>query len=827
MSLIKSLLVSVSFLLPISALAVNQRSVENIDLEWRFHLGDVDGASQPGYDDSGWRRLDLPHDWAVEGDFSQANPSGVTGGALPGGVGWYRKTFIIDAADEGKRVSVLFDGSYMNTEVFVNGRPLGVRPYGYVSFGYDITPYIKWGGENVVAVRVDNSEQPNSRWYSGCGIYRSVYLVKTAPLHIARWGTYAYSVVTGGNADLNVETTVENDTEKDAGIEIGLKLLDAGGETVAAVKYPAVAEAEKQTMSSTMLSVGNPHLWDTASPYLYRLVTDIYHSGNVIDSDTVRIGFRTIAFDAEKGFFLNGRNMKINGVCLHHDHGCLGAAFNRRAMQRQLQMMKDMGCNAIRCSHNPPSPEMLDLCDEMGLLVMDEAFDMWRKKKTAHDYARYFDEWHERDLSDFVMRDRNHPSVFMWSIGNEILEQWPDADAGGLSAEDANLILNKGHKLGSADGMSANSLLALHLAGIVRGLDSTRPVTAGCNEPSVNNHVLKSGALDVVGYNYHNGNVASVPENFPGMPFLITESNSALATRGYYRMPSDTTFVWPYWDKPFSDPSFSCSSYDNCHVPWGSTSEETFSIVSGNDFVSGQFVWTGFDYLGEPSPYGWPARSSYFGLVDLAGIPKDSYYLFQSEWSDASVLHLFPHWNWTPGQDVDMWCYYNDADSVELVVNGKSAGFSKKTGSRRHAEWRVRYEPGMVEAVAWKDGKAVRRKTIRTAGIPAQIRLTPDRREIAADGRDLSYVTVEILDKDGNLCPNADNLVKFEVEGSGFIAGVDNGSQTSMERFKDNKRKAFYGKCMLVVQNNGKAGRISVRAVAEGLKEAEAVIASK
>lgn len=827
MSLIKSLLVSVSFLLPISALAVNQRSVENIDLEWRFHLGDVDGASQPGYDDSGWRRLDLPHDWAVEGDFSQANPSGVTGGALPGGVGWYRKTFTIDAADKGKRVSVLFEGSYMNTEVFVNGRPLGVRPYGYVSFGYDITPYIKWGGENVVAVRVDNSEQPNSRWYSGCGIYRSVYLVKTAPLHIARWGTYAYSVVTGGNADLNVETTVENDTEKDAGIEIGLKLLDAGGETVAAVKYPAVAEAEKQTMSSTMLSVGNPHLWDTASPYLYRLVTDIYHSGNVIDSDTVRIGFRTIAFDAEKGFFLNGRNMKINGVCLHHDHGCLGAAFNRRAMQRQLQMMKDMGCNAIRCSHNPPSPEMLDLCDEMGLLVMDEAFDMWRKKKTAHDYARYFDEWHERDLCDFVMRDRNHPSVFMWSIGNEILEQWPDADAGSLSAEDANLILNKGHELGSADGMSANSLLALHLAGIVRGLDSTRPVTAGCNEPSVNNHVLKSGALDVVGYNYHNGNVASVPENFPGMPFLITESNSALATRGYYRMPSDTTFVWPYWDKPFSDPSFSCSSYDNCHVPWGNTSEETFSIVSGNDFVSGQFVWTGFDYLGEPSPYGWPARSSYFGLVDLAGIPKDSYYLFQSEWSDTSVLHLFPHWNWTSGQDVDMWCYYNDADSVELVVNGKSAGFSKKTGSRRHAEWRVRYEPGMVEAVAWKDGKAVRRKTIRTAGSPAQIRLTPDRREIAADGRDLSYVTVEILDKDGNLCPNADNLVKFEVEGSGFIAGVDNGSQTSMERFKDNKRKAFYGKCMLVVQNNGKAGRISVRAVAEGLKEAEAVIASK
>ncbi len=825
MNLTKSL---AAVLLAFSAtISANQRTVENIDDGWRFCLGDMTDAQQPGYDDSEWRTLNLPHDWAIEGSFSETNPSGVTGGALPGGTGWYRKSLNIEASDSTRRLSLFFDGAYMNTEVFINGIRLGKRPYGYIPFCYDITPYVNWGGENVVAVRVDNSEQPNSRWYSGCGIYRSVYLIKKSPLHIAQWGTYAYSVISGEKAELNVETTVENQTDKSAGIEIRLTLTDPSGKTVQSLQYPATADSGKRSASSSVLIVENPELWDTENPNLYRLITDISHEGKIVDSDTINIGFRTIAFDTEKGFFLNGKNMKINGVCLHHDHGALGAAFNLRAMERQLQMMKDMGCNAIRCSHNPPAPELLDLCDKMGLLVMDEAFDMWRKKKTAHDYARYFDEWHERDLRDFVMRDRNHPSVFMWSIGNEILEQWPDADAEGLSAEEANLILNQGHDTENVEKMSANSLLALHLAGIVRSLDPTRSITAGCNEPSVNNNVLKSGALDVVGYNYHNGSVASVPTNFPGMPFLITESNSALSTRGYYRMPSDTTFVWPYWDKPFSDPSFSCSSYDNCHVPWGSTHEETFKIVRDNDFVSGQFVWTGFDYLGEPTPYGWPARSSYFGLVDLAGIPKDSYYLYQSEWTDTPVLHLFPHWNWTVGHDVDMWCYYNNADSVELVINGKSAGFSKKTSDRLHAEWRVKFEPGKVEALAWKDGKVVRKETIATAGKPNKVRLTPDRRTIAANGKDLSYITVEILDQDGNLCPNAENLVNFEVEGCGFIAGVDNGSQTSMERFKDNKRKAFYGKCMLVIQSNRRQGPIKIKAAADGLEAAETTVEAK
>lgn len=553
--------------------------------------------------------------------------------------------------------------------------------------------------------------------------------------------------------------------------------------------------------------------------------------GQCVDRYVTPVGIRTFSFDATKGFVLNGKPTKINGVCMHHDLGCLGAAVNVRAMERQLQMLKEMGCNGIRCSHNPPAPEWLDLCDRMGFIVMDEAFDMWRKKKTAYDYSLYFNEWHERDLHDFILRDRNHPSVFMWSIGNEVLEQWSDAQADTLSLEEANLILNFGHSadmLAKEGEVSVNSLLTKKLADFVKALDPTRPVTAGCNEPNPANHLFRSEALDIIGYNYHNVNIPDVPRNFPGKPFIITESNSALMTRGYYRMPSDEMFIWPErWDKPFYDATFACSSYDNCHAPWGNTHEENLLLTKKNDFISGQYVWTGFDYIGEPTPYGWPARSSYFGIIDLAGFPKDVYYLYQSEWSNKQVLHLFPHWNWTAGQDVDMWCYYNQADEVELFVNGKSQGVKAKDENHLHIVWRVKYEPGSVKVVARKDGKVVGEKEIRTAGEPKKIRLTPDRNTLNADGKDLSFVTVEIVDAEGNLCPLADNLVHFEVEGNLFIAGVDNGSQTSMERFKDNKRKAFNGKCLVVLQNNGKTGAARLKAVAEGLEDAVVEIVSE
>ena len=415
----------------------------------------------------------------------------------------------------------------------------------------------------------------------------------------------------------------------------------------------------------------------------------------------------------------------------------------------------------------------------------------------------------------------------MWSIGNEVLEQWTDAKADTLSLEEANLVLNFGHSADmlAKDGeMSVNSLLTKKLADMVRKLDATRPVTAGCN-----NHLFRSGALDIIGFNYHDDWFAGVPENFPGKPFIVTESVSGLMTRGYYQMPSDSMFIWPErWDKPFYDASFSCSSYDNCHVPWGNRHEGTMRHVKNNDFISGQYVWTGFDYIGEPTPYGWPARSSYFGIIDLAGFPKDVYYMYQSEWRpDKAVLHLFPHWNWTEGQDIDLWAYYNNADEVELFVNGKSQGVRSKGKDDFHVMWRVKYEPGTVKAVSRKEGKTVAEQEIRTAGEPAQIRLSPDRSTIQADGKDLSFITVEILDKDGNLCPNAENDVTFAVEGAGFIAGVDNGSPISMEKFKDNHRKAFYGKCLVVLQNNGEPGGVKVTATADGLEKATTAIKVK
>ena len=797
---------------------------EKVDFNdgWTFHLGDVPEASCPDFDDSGWRVLDLPHDWAVEGDFSIDNPSGTGGGALPGGIGWYRKTFVPSSADSDRLWRIDFDGVYMNAEVFVNGESLGVRPYGYISFGYDITPLLKWDAENVIAVRVDNAEQPNSRWYSGCGIYRNVWMTKTGSVRVAPNGVYVIPCTgTHDVAYIFVQTDILTEGDMSERILLRQSVIDASGKEVTSVED--TVSVEESSGLEQEIELLDPHHWSVDNPYLYTVVTEIESlEGRLLDRYETRCGIRCYQFRPDEGFSLNGRSMKINGVCLHHDFGCLGAAFNINAARRQLEILKDMGCNAIRTSHNPPAPQLLDLCDEMGFIVQDEAFDMWRKKKTAHDYSRYFNEWHERDLTDFIIRDRNHPSILMWSIGNEVLEQWSHADADTLSLAEANLILNFGHSsdMLSAEGeeMSVNSLLTKKLADMVRELDPTRPITAGCNEPAPGNHLFRSGALDMIGFNYHNANVADVPKNFPGMPFIITESNSALMTRGYYRMPSDQMFIWPErWDIPFHDESFSCSSYENCHVPWGSTHEETLKLIRDNDFVSGQFIWTGFDYIGEPTPYGWPARSSYFGIVDLAGFPKDVYYLYQSEWTEKDVLHLFPHWNWEEGQEIDMWCYYNNADEVELFVNGQSQGVRSKTEDVLHASWRVVYRPGAVEVVARKDGKEVGRREIRTAGEPAKIVLKADVYGESAQDDALAFVSVEIHDAEGNLCPWAENLVEFELDGeSAFIAGVDNGSPVSMERFKDSKRKAFYGKCLVVLQAD-KPGKTVLKASSDGL----------
>ena len=780
-------------------LAAEAREVRNFDNDWLFILADSAQMRETGYNDSHWRALDLPHDWAIEGDFLASNPSGAGGGALPGGIGWYRKHFQVDGATLGKNLTIIeFDGVYMSSTVYVNGHDVGTRPYGYSSFQYDITPYLV-AGENVIAVKVDNSDQPNSRWYSGCGIYRHVRLTTVHPTHVAQWGTYVVATpsANGRKATFTVNVELENATKSTRVRNI---LLDASGRQLA-------------TSSSSTLQISNPRLWTLENPYIYTIRTEVYNGKQMVDTYETKTGVRTFRFDPEKGFSLNGKSMKINGVCEHHDLGCLGAAFYDDAMRRKLVKLKAMGVNAIRCSHNPPAPQLLEMCDTMGLLVMDEAFDMWRRKKTQNDYARFFDLWHEKDLTDLVRRDRNHPSIIMWSIGNEVLEQWSSAEADTLTLEQANLILNAGHDastLAKEGELSVNSLLTRHLAELVKKYDNTRPVTAGCNEPNPANHLFKSGAIDVIGFNYHHQWVKDVPKNFPGKPFLFSESVSALQTRGFYMMPSDSVYVAPKeWWLPYTDPTYMCSAYDNMHASWSSTHEETWDVVKHNPFVAGQFIWTGFDYIGEPTPYSFPARSSYFGIFDLAGFPKDSYYMYQSEWTADPVLHLFPHWNWLPGQTIDMWCYYNNADEVELFINGRSQGIRKKTPHQYHVSWRVVFEPGEVKAVARRNGQVVGEQVIATAGAPSRIRLTTD-----YSGKDLTFIAVEITDDEGCLCPLAENQVFFtspELQ----IVGVDNGCQTSMERFKDNKRKAFFGKCLVVVKGKG---TLTARAV--GLQQA-------
>ena len=757
---------------------IQARQRQNFDADWLFLLGDSAQMSQVDYNDSFWRKLNVPHDWAIEGDFYVGNPSGAGGGALPGGIGWYRKHFTLDKIE---KVFIEFDGVYMNSTVYVNGKEVGFRPYGYSSFEYDITPYVK-KGENVVAVRVDNSDQPNSRWYSGCGIYRHVWLTKTNPIHVKHWGVF----VNNGK----VEVDYENPTNQK--VTVKNTWLDAEGKPT---------------------SIKKPRKWSCEDPYIYKVRTQLIVGGKVVDEVETTTGFRDFKFDAKTGFWLNGKNFKLNGVCEHHDFGCLGAALNEDALHRKLTKLKAMGVNSIRSSHNPPAPELLNMCDTMGLIVMDESFDMWRRKKTQNDYARFFDEWHERDLTDLILRDRNHPSILMWSIGNEVLEQWSSAEADTLTLEQANLILNAGHDASTLakDGeLSVQSLLTQHLAEIVKRYDTSRPITAGCNEPSPNNHLFKSGAIDLIGFNYHHQWVKDVPKNFPNKPFIFSESVSALQTRGFYMMPSDTVYKAPVqWWLPYTDPTYMCSAYDNFHASWSSTHEETWDVVKHTPYVGGQYIWTGFDYIGEPTPYGFPARSSYFGIIDLAGFPKDSYYMYQSEWTEKPMLHLFPHWNWVPGDYIDMWCYYNGADEVELFVNGESQGVRKKAEHQSegckpglcteyHVGWRVTFDPGEVKAVSRKNGKVVCEQVIKTAGAPDHIRLSIDYK-----GKETTFITAEVVDKDGNLCPWAEDQIYFIYEGEGKVIGTDNGCQTSMENFKAPQRKAFFGKCMVVVTGKG------------------------
>ncbi|QJD97280.1 DUF4982 domain-containing protein [Mucilaginibacter robiniae] len=776
------------------------RTIKSFDNDWLFYLGDDSLARNVNYNAGSWRSLNLPHDWSIEGAFDEKNATTQAEGGLPAGIGWYRKIFTLPAALKDKNFFINFDGVYRNSEVWINGHYLGKRPNGYISFQYNLTPYLQFGGSNVIAVKVDNSGQPNSRWYSGSGIYRHVWMTSTGKSYIPEGGAFIKTAdVSGNRAIINFQTQVMVNEDN---LRLKASIYTASGELVNSI-ITSVGNGDTLATVSQNIIVGHPNLWSIDHPYLYKVVLQLLSGKQVVDNEQHTLGIRYFNFDVQRGFFLNGESVKIKGVCLHHDEGALGAAVNTRAMERQLQILKDMGCNAIRTSHNPPAPEFLDLCDRMGFIVMDEAFDMWEKKKNKHDYHEDFKKWHKRDLEDQVKRDRNHPSVFLWSIGNEIREQF---DSTGIT-------------------------IARELVSIVKKLDNTRPVTSALSESDPKkNFIYQSGALDLVGLNYHQEVYANFPKNYPNQKFIATETMSALETRGFYDTPTDTTRHWPHSSKEKfakGNPEVAVTAYDNVAAYWGTTHEETWKIIKKYDFLSGLFVWTGFDYIGEPVPYAWPARSSYYGIVDLAGFPKDVYYMYQSEWTDKPVLHLLPHWNHNPGETIDVWAYYSQADEVELFLNGQSLGTRAKQNDDLHVSWKVPYQPGTLKAISRKSGRIIKTEEIYTAGPPAQIKLDVDRASIKADGRDLSYITVSVLDKNGHVVSNADNLIQFNITGPGVMAGVDNGSPTSMEPFKASQHKAFHGLCLAIVQAKQNAGIITLTAQAEGMPKTKVIIRAR
>ncbi|MDN3594816.1 beta-galactosidase GalB [Zunongwangia endophytica] len=774
------------------------RIVQNFNKDWNFQLGKHSEAKDDSIDLTGWRTLDVPHDWSIEGEFSEEHPTKPEGGALPAGIGWYRKSFEVPADWKERDIFISFDGVYRNSEVWINGEYLGKRPFGYISFQYELTPYLKFEASNVIAVKVDNSAQPNSRWYTGSGIYRNVHLIAKSKIHIDHWGTFTTTpFVSEDSAKINLKVKLKNRRDTLKNIQIKSVILDHAGQKIADKERNVEISAEDSLEVTQEFNISNPKLWDTENPYLYSINTSILQNGKLLDNYKTPLGIREFYFDAEKGFFLNGELTKIHGVCLHHDNGALGAAINIHALERKLKLLKDMGANAIRMAHNPPSPEMLELTDKMGFIVQDEAFDVWKKGKVKEDYQTTWDDWYEKDLKAMLYRDRNHPSIMMWSIGNEIREQF---DSTGLS-------------------------ITKELIDIVKSIDTTRPVTSALTENiPEKNFIWQSGALDLLGFNYKHEAYEDLPNRFPNQKFISSESISGLMSRGSYDMPSNERRNWPpaHNEEFDGNEDYTVSAYDQVSAYWGSTHEETWKTVKKLDHMAGMFVWTGFDYLGEPIPYPYPARSSYFGIIDLAGFPKDVYYMYKSEWNKEDVLHIFPHWNWEKEKTIDVWAYYNNADQVELFLNGKSLGTKSKKADDLHISWRVEYEPGTLKAISRKNGKTVLEKIIKSAGDPFKIKLEPNKSEFIADGDDLIFVTVDIVDKDGVLAPRAENLVNFEVIGGGKIVGVDNGYQASLESFKANKRKAFNGKCLVIIQSNGKNEPIKLQANSEGL-ESESV----
>ncbi len=783
--------------------------------------------TRPDFDDGTWRRLDLPHDWGIEGPFRQDLP-GETGKLPWIGVGWYRKHFRVDTADKEKRLFIDIDGAMSYAAVWLNGQLVGGWPYGYSSFRLELTPAVRFGADNVIAVRLDNPPA-SSRWYPGSGIYRNVWLVKTAPVHVAQWGTYVTTPdVTAKAAKVKIEVTIDNQASAEAEVTARTDLYalePVSGATRRPVATAAAAPVNVRGGGSSTVTaaatVPDPRLWSVAKPSLYLAVTTLQAGGKTVDRYETTFGIRTIRFDPAGGFSLNGTRVPLNGVCNHHDLGALGTAINVRALERQIALLREMGANAIRTSHNPPAPELLDLCDRMGMVVMDEAFDCWKAGKNPNDYHILFDDWHEKDLRALVRRDRNHPSVVLWSIGNEVPDQRTP----------------QGPKI------------AAELAGIVHEEDATRPVTAACDE-------IKAGysgfqkALDVFGYNYKPMEYRKFRAANPSIPLIGSETSSCVSSRGEYFFPVSN-------DKKDGRADFQVSSYDLYAPPWAWPPDVEWKGLDENPSVAGEFVWTGFDYMGEPTPYGGdsdsmltftdpavraktgselkrtgkilvPSRSSYFGILDLAGFKKDRFFIYQSRWRpELPMAHILPHWNWPErlGQVTPVHVY-SSGDEVELFLNGKSLGRKKREPLQYRFRWdEVKYEPGEVRAVAYKAGKKWAEDVVRTTGSAAKLALQPDRSSILADGRDLSFIAVTVSDKAGAQVPRSHNLVSFDLEGPGEIVAVDSGDATSHSSFQAREVKAFNGLCMLIVRlRDGASAPLVVTARADGLESAKATI---
>lgn len=780
---------------------------------------------QPDFDDTGWRQLNLPHDWGIEGPFDPAIPGDV--GKLPwAGVGWYRKTFNLPAADAGRRLTLEVDGAMAYSSFWLNGSYVGGWASGYTSFALDLTPYAKPGERNVLAVRLDNPPE-SSRWYPGSGLYRNVWLTRTGPLHVAHWGTTITTPrVAPSEALVQVATIVANETAQRARVAVTTTLfaVDAAGrptgDPVATHTLSDVLLAPRRENSvAQSLRVAAPRLWSPDSPARYVAVTEIAAADGVVDRVEERFGLRTIAWTGEAGLQINGQAVPIQGVCQHHDLGALGSAVSDRAIARQVEILKSMGVNAIRTSHNPPAPELLEACDRLGVIVMAEAFDCWRKGKSRQDYHRIFDDWHEADLRAFIRRDRNHPSIFCWSIGNEVIEQWGDDGQEGWK-------------------------LAAQLAAIVRAEDRTRPLTGGFNgeHSGFNGYQL---VLDAMGFNYKPWAYRTFHAAFPAAAIHGSETASCVSSRGEYFFPVSDEIT-----DPASRVNFQVSSYDLFAPPWGTTPDHEWQEQDRTGIPTGEFVWTGFDYLGEPTPYNAdatnllnfsdpakqaamaaelaalgritvPSRSSYFGIVDLAGFPKDRYYLYQSRWRpDLPMAHLLPHWTW-PGREGEVTPVhvYTSGDEGELFLNGVSLGRRRKAPGAYRLRWDdVRYAPGELKVVTYRDGQPWAEAVQHTAGAAAALRASADRATLAADGRDLAFLTVDIVDALGVNVPQAKDRVTFNVTGPGDLIATDNGDATSLESFQSPARAAWNGKVLGIVRTQaGQTGAVTVTITAPGL----------